>query len=403
MVGGGIYIALGVVIAVAAQWAWLSFLIAGVIAACSAYSYAWLANHFGEGGGAFAFLEDVERESLAGGLAWMLLIGYTLTISVYAYAFGHYMAYAFHSGPWIIRALAIGIVAALVGLNLMGVSKITRVEIVIVTGNLAVLILLAAVGLFHWEPAQLIAGIEPRGIWGALIGAAAIFVSYEGFQLLTYEYDELKKPEEYLTPVLLTAVICVIAIYVLVALGATMIAGALTIVEEKQIALSVAAEQVAGPWGLVVMTIAAGFATSAAINSTLFSTAKLAKRVADDGELPVWFEKTNSAGIPARAVILIGALAAVLAVIGSLSTLVEAASLAFLIAFSTVNWLAVRESGSRHWIPALGLAVGAVVGVTLVLRLAISAPLALGFMAVLFVIAGFGRPTLLNAVKTDDG
>ena len=52
MVGGCIYTALGVVIAVAAQWAWLSFAIAGIIAITTAYSYVFLANRFEQGGGA---------------------------------------------------------------------------------------------------------------------------------------------------------------------------------------------------------------------------------------------------------------------------------------------------------------------------------------------------------------
>ncbi|MGV2830415.1 GerAB/ArcD/ProY family transporter [Myxosarcina sp. GI1(2024)] len=61
MVGGGIYTALGVVIAVAAQWAWLSFIIAGIVALTSAYSYAFLANKFEESGGAFEFLREIDR------------------------------------------------------------------------------------------------------------------------------------------------------------------------------------------------------------------------------------------------------------------------------------------------------------------------------------------------------
>ena len=42
MVGGGIYVSLGVVIEAAGQYAWLSFLIAGIAAVLSAYSYAAL-------------------------------------------------------------------------------------------------------------------------------------------------------------------------------------------------------------------------------------------------------------------------------------------------------------------------------------------------------------------------
>ncbi|PSN12835.1 amino acid permease, partial [filamentous cyanobacterium CCP5] len=152
MVGGGIYTALGVVVAVAVQWSWLSFVIAGIVALTAAYSYAFLANKFEQGGGAFEFLREIHWEGVAGSLSWMLIIGYVLTMSVYAYAFGHYVAFALGAGPWVTRGLAIAIMAVLISLNLMGTGKTSSVEIVIVVGNLIILIGLGAIGLLQWDP-----------------------------------------------------------------------------------------------------------------------------------------------------------------------------------------------------------------------------------------------------------
>ncbi|MAS06688.1 MAG: amino acid permease [Ahrensia sp.] len=403
MVGGGIYIALGVVISVAAQWAWLSFAISGVIAVISAWSYARLSNKYGKSGGAFEFLEDMDRRKLAGSLSWLLIIGYTLTISVYAYAFGHYVAYAFAGGEWMIRALAILIGVALIGLNLLGVGKMTSVEVVIVTGNLAILVILAVWGLSHWNGVELVSGIEPRAPWASIVGAAAIFVSYEGFQLLTYEYDQIANPRKTFVPVLVSAAIFVVFVYIAVALGATMLAGALTVVEQKEIALSVAARNAAGTAGLVGMTIAAAFATAAAINSTLYSTAKLAERIADYGMLPSWFEHENRFGVPDRPVVLIGAMATFLALIGSLSSLVEAASLVFLVTFMVVNIIAWREMETWRWIPAIAVVMSFVVGFVLVARLAVNAPVPLAVLAGLSVFVFVARPAILARVQTEGG
>lgn len=399
MVGGGIYTALGVVVAVAVQWSWLSFVIAGTVALISAYSYAFLANEFEQGGGAFEFLREIHREGIAGSLSWMLIIGYVLTMSVYAYAFGHYVAFALGAGTWVTRGLAIAIMAVLVGLNLMGTGKTSAVEIVTVAGNLIVLIGLGVFGLLRWDPVQLVAGVEPRPIWGAGIGAASIFMSYEGFQLLAYEYDEIKQPKKILTPALLSAVFFVIVVYAVVAVGATMLAGSLAIVDQKQVALSVAAEVLAGRWGVIVMTVAAGCATAAAINSTLFSTAKLSRRVADDGELPAWFEHRNRHDVPDRAIIFLGTLAALLAVVGSLSTLVEAASLVFLFTFGTVNWIATQYLPANRWIPWLGVGISAAIALVLVLRLAILTPLTLALLAGFGVVAMVGRPMILKRLS----
>ncbi|MEC4986024.1 MAG: APC family permease [Oscillatoria sp. PMC 1068.18] len=402
MVGGGIYTALGVVVAVAVQWSWLSFVIAGIVALTSAYSYAFLCNKFEQSGGAFEFLREIHQEGIAGSLSWMLIIGYVLTMSVYAYAFGHYVAFALGAGIWMTRGLAIAIMAALIGLNLMGTGKTSSVEMVIVAGNLLILIGLGIIGLLRWDSLQLIAGVEPRPIWGAGIGAASIFMSYEGFQLLAYEYKEIKQPQKILYPALISAVIFAIAVYAMVAIGATMLAGALTVVEQKEVALSLAAATVGGQVGIVVMTFAAGCATAAAINSTLYSTAKLSSRVAKDGELPRWFEHHNHQDVPDRAIIFLGVLATLLAIVGSLGTLVEGASLVFLLTFGTVNWIATQHLEQHRWIPWLGVGVAAIISLVLIARLAILTPIALLLLAGLSAIALVGRPIILKRLQTDD-
>ncbi len=402
MVGGGIYVALGVVVEASGRWAWLAFVVAGVVAVTTAHSYARLSNHFETGGGAFGFLEEMDREGVAGSLSWVLIAAYTLTIALYAFAFGAYVAHAFNQPELVARVLSLGALGVLVLLNLQGIGQLRMVEVTIVSANLLVLVALGVAGLTtSWDTLALQAPTGPMPVWQAGMGAAAIFVSYEGFQLLTYEYDEIQQPERTLHPVLVWSSLAVVGIYALVAVGATMLAGAGDVISQGTVALSLAAEQGFGTVGLVVLTIAAAFATVAAINSTLFSTAQLAGRVADDGELPATLDHRNDAGVPDRAMLLIVALAAVLVWTGSLSALVEAASLAFLAAFGAVNLIALREDVARRWVAWTALGVGGVIGVVLLYRLAAHKPVPLAIMAVLFGVAFGLRPWLLQRVDTE--
>jgi len=105
---------------------------------------------------------------------------------------------------------------------LPGVGDSSRVEIVTVWGKLFVLLGLSIFGIVQWNPEQLTAGIEPKSWSTAIIGAATLFMAYEGFQLLSYDYDDIKNPSKTLPRATLSAVIAVIFIYVLVALGSTM-------------------------------------------------------------------------------------------------------------------------------------------------------------------------------------
>lgn len=401
MIGGGIFSTLGVVIAIAGAWAWLSFAAAGCIALCAGYSYVKLAEYYGEGGGAFTFLRKNHAPQFAGSLSWVLIVGYVLTNAVYAFTFGQYLAHVVDLGPWFARTAAIAIIALFVGLNLRGAGEAGGVEVFLVWFKLIVLVGLAGWGLAAWNPPLLSQGVPEAGIGAALFGAASVFMAYEGFQLLTYDYDDIASPNQTLARAVLSAIVIVTGVYILVALGTAMLIGADQVVERKEIALAVAGREALGTAGLVIVTVAAAFSTGSAINSTLFATARLAHEVASNGELPAALDHTNRAGVPDRAVLGLGAFAAVLAVVGTLSMLVEAASLAFLFTFAVVCALAcARRTGSR-WVTGLGALLATAATVALIVRLARNEPLALAFLGVLVALAMFARPVLLRHVKTE--
>jgi len=354
MVGGGIFSVLGVIIQSAGQWAWLSFFIAGIIALISAHSYSQLAIKYNEGGGAFTFLRKINHAGFAGSLSWILILGYILTLSVYAFTFGHYVSHVFNIGSWLPRVLALAVIAALTFVNLQGVGNASKVEIITVYGKLMVLLGLAVFGLIEWAPDQLTKGIEPKPWHAAMIGAGTIFMAYEGFQLLSYDYEDLKNPNKTLPKATLWAVISVILIYVLVTLGTTMLVGADTLVAQKEIALSVAGKKALGTTGLVIVTIAAAFSTGSAINATLFSTARLMENVAEKKDLPHLFVTENTENIPIYAILTIASLAAILAIIGSLGSLVDAASIIFLFTFGMVNFIAYKQQVKLKWVCLVG-------------------------------------------------
>ncbi|QQR88988.1 MAG: amino acid permease [Myxococcales bacterium] len=340
MIGGGIFSTLGVVVSIAGAWAWLSFVAAGLVALAAGYSYVKLAAKYGEGGGAFTFLRKINAFEFAGSLSWVLIVGYVLTNAVYAFTFGEYLGHVVGLGPWFVRVTGVAIMALFIGVNLRGVGDAGNVEVILVWIKLVVLVALAGFGLAQWNPPMLSKGVPDSGIGAALFGAASIFMAYEGFQLLTYDYDDIADPKKTLPRAVLSAIALVAIVYVIVALGTAMLIGADQVVEHKEVALAIAGRKVLGTAGLIGVTVAAAFSTGSAINATLFATARLAYTVAEDGELPAFVDHKNKNGIPDRAVIAFGGLAALLVTFGTLTTLVEAASLAFLFTFTVVAALA---------------------------------------------------------------
>lgn len=353
MIGGGIFATLGVVIQVAGQWAWASFLIGGLVALVTGHGYAALTVEGGKSGGIYRFLREQSHDWLARWAAWILIAGYTLTVSVYAFTFGAYAANALGGPPWMAQAMALASIVVIAGVNLMGAGKASELEIIAVWGKLAILLALAAFGLVQWNSSEL-AIADPPGWVGAIIGAGTVFMAYEGFQLLAYDYEEMIDGQSLLPKVMPAAILTATVVYIAVSLGTPMLIGAEAIVEQREVALATAGRAALGFTGFVAVTIAAGFSTASAINATLFATSRLASSVAEEGEMPAAFGRSDKQGTPYAAVVIISGAALLLALFGGIGELVKAASFVFLVVFALVNVIVIRRGLANLWIAWFG-------------------------------------------------
>ncbi len=349
MIGGGIFSTLGVVISVAGQWAWLSFLVGGVIALASGQSYSALTRQIGEPGGSYTYLRALNWNRTARAVAWLLILGYTLTVAVYAVTFGAYAAHALGYDGATASLCGIAAIMLLAGVNLLGALESSVLEQVAVWGKLAILFGLALIGLWHWAPDRLLLDTGHSTSWhGALLGTGVVFMAYEGFQLLSYDYDEMRHPARTITVAMPLAIVVTAIAYILVSLSAGMLAGAPAIVHEKEVALALAGRAALGEPGFYLVSLAAVFSASSAINATVFSTARLAEKAARDGELPAVFARRRARDVTWVGTLLISGLAIVLVLVGGIESLVEGGSFVFLLVFALVNALAIiRRAGSR--------------------------------------------------------
>ncbi len=371
MIGGGIFSTLGVVISVAGEWAWLSFLMGGVIALATGHSYSELTRQVGEAGGSYAYLRAMGREKLARVVVWILVVGYTLTVSVYAVTFGAYAANAFSAPLWVRSVAALGAIVLLAGVNLAGASEANTLEKVAVWGKLAILLGLAGIGLWHWAPERMLLDTgAPIGLSGALVGMGVVFMAYEGFQLLSYDYEEMQDADRTIRRAMPLAILATTATYIVVAVGAAMLAGAREIVTHEEVALAIAGREALGTFGFLAVSLAATFSAASAINATIFGTARLALQAADDGEMPAAFARRDREGAPWAGTVLISVAAMAMTLIGGIEVLVEGASFVFLAIFALVNWIAIERRVPHRWAAFIGLAGSAAGAMMLVLHLA---------------------------------
>ncbi|MGB7972601.1 MAG: amino acid permease, partial [Candidatus Deferrimicrobiaceae bacterium] len=131
MVGGGIFAVTGLTVDVTKGAAPIAFLIAGIVALLTGYSYLKLTLRFPGEGGTVEFLNRAFGSGIVTGAAnILLLLSYVVLLAVYAYAFGSYGAGFFAEddrGFWL-HVLISGVIVGLVVVNVLGGRLVVRVE-----------------------------------------------------------------------------------------------------------------------------------------------------------------------------------------------------------------------------------------------------------------------------------
>jgi amino acid transporter len=359
MVGAGIFSILGVVAQAAGNAMWMAFLIGGVVALLSTYSYAKLGAVFPSAGGAVHFLVKGFGDGvLAGGLNLFMWAGYIISLALYATAFGSYAATFITTvpSPLLLKSLAVGSVLALTLVNAFGARVMGRGETFIVAVKVAILVLFAAAGLFFIRPGNLSPVLWPETA-SILFGAGVLFIGYEGFGLVTNAAADMRNPRVMLPRALYTAVILVIALYLVVAVTVTGNLSNAQIAQARDYALAEAAKPFLGEFGFRLIAVAALFSTASAINATLFGSANVCYMIARDGELPAGLSRTEwkqaTGGL-----ILTAALVILVTLLFDLSGIAMMGSAAFLLVYAAVNaghLRVLRETGANAVIVWLSL------------------------------------------------
>jgi amino acid transporter len=356
MVGGGIFAVLGLTITLAGGAAPLSFLLAGLIALLTTYSYIKLSLRYPSEGGTIEFIVQAFGNTIfAGWVNTLLMVSYVIMLALYAYAFGSYGSALImgHETLWLEQLLIVVVITLFVGINLLGALLTGRAEDIMVFIKLGILIIFSVTCFFTIDPSRL--ALEHwKSPLAIFTGGLIIFLAYEGFELIANTAADIENPQRNLPRAYIWSVVSVIVLYVVVAVVAV---GNLTpeqVIKAKDYALAVAAEPFFGKTGFIVIAIAAMLSTASAINATLYGGGRVTYLIAKYGELPSGFKRKIKNGY--EGMIIIGLLAIIFATMFNLENISVAGSFGFLTIFGLVNlanFLLYKETASNRWISLL--------------------------------------------------
>ena len=357
MVGGGIFAVLGEAVMLAHGATVVAFLLAGLIALLTSYSYARLSVHYQGHGGTVTFIDAAFGIDLAtGSINLMLWLSYLVTIALYAVAFGSYALTFFHAPEpaWLRHMLISTAIVLPLAINLFNVEVISRAEFLIVVLKLILLAAVIAAGLPHLQPSHFAASTWGSGLTVAAAGMV-IFVAYEGFELIANAAGDVRSPESTLPRAFYGSVVLVIILYCLVAAVTVGTIPESEIAAAKDYALAAAAKPSMGSLGFTLVGISALLATFSAINATIYGNARLGYNLASNRELPEILER-KAWNEPVSGVLIVGLLSLLIANLIDITAIAILASAGFLLIFAITNAAAAhlfREIGCKRWLPML--------------------------------------------------
>ena len=376
MVGGGIFAVLGLAVSLGKGGTPISFLIAGLIALITSYSYVKLSLKYPDRGGTVKFMnQGFGIGVFSGGMNNLLWISYIIMLSLYSSAFGSYAPNLFSiTGDRVIDShiFLSSIIVIATAINYYSVTVVGKIEAYAVIIKLIILIsfvFIGAYGLFGNPNIEQLSIENWEAPLSLITGGMVIFVAYEGFELIANAAPDIVDPKKNIPKAYYYSVIFVIILYLAISI---ITVGSLPfdeIAAAQDYVLAQAAEPMLGKTGFTIITIAALISTFSAINASLYGGSRVSYEIAEDDELPrhfthmLWNQPIGLLTTTIATLVIANTL--------DLNSISTAGSIGFLLIFAIINYVGYKlsdETGSSKIIPLVGFIAGSFALVALIIQ-----------------------------------
>jgi APA family basic amino acid/polyamine antiporter len=318
MVGTGVFTSLGFqLLGIQSGFALLMlWAVGGLIALCGAVSYGELAAAMPRSGGEYHYLSQIYHPALGFLSGWVsATVGFAAPTALAALALGRYAQSVWPAlaAPLVGSAsgaqlLAVGIVLLLAVVHGRSVQAGSRLQVIITTLKVGVLVAFIVAGLIASKPQGLNFMPSPAG-WRAMLSptfaVSLVYVSYaySGWNAAAYLTGEIDRPQRNLSRILLTGTTIVLLLYVglnFVFLRSTPLGWL-----KGQLEIGfISANYLFGPaWGRFAGAVIAALLVST-ISAMIFAGPRITQAMGEDLPALRWLAKRTSVGIPQRALLL---------------------------------------------------------------------------------------------------
>jgi APA family basic amino acid/polyamine antiporter len=342
ILGAGIYALVGKVAGVAGAASWAAFLVALMVAAFTALTYAELGSRFPKSAGESYFAQQAfRRPGLSLVVGWVVLSSGILSLATVSVAFGGYMSGLVPSLPP--RATTAAILLLLAAINFRGMRESSSANIVATMVELTgLLIVIVAGALFLSEStdgavAQTLQASTEVGWTRIARGAALGFFAFIGFEDMVNVAEEVKNPSRNMPRAILIALAVTGIVYFLVVIVATSVVSP-TVLGASDAPLLTVVERSTQAIPTEAFTLIALFAVANTGLLNFIMGSRLIYGMARQGLLPEALGRVHpDRRTPHLAIVSVLAVAMALALSGTLTYLAGTTSLLLLLVFLAMH------------------------------------------------------------------
>jgi amino acid transporter len=263
----------------------LSYMIAAIHLIPAVFSMAELSTAMPRAGGIYYFLDRSLGPLFGtiGGLGtWLALV---LKTAFALIGMGAYVGLLLPEIPVVPLAIFFAVVFG--SINVFGVRKTGGFQVILVIGLLLILSWFMGLGVFQLK-AKHFMGFFQKGFNSIYSTAGLVYISYVGLTNIASVSEEVKDPEKNLPLGMLLALVSAVVIY---GLGISVMVGLVPpdAFYSDLTPVATAAKSLVGPWGAVLMSVAAVLAFFSVSNAAILSASRYPLAMSRDHILPRFF------------------------------------------------------------------------------------------------------------------
>ncbi|URD49039.1 APC family permease [Chroococcidiopsis sp. CCNUC1] len=296
----------------------LTWLVGGAISLVGALCYAELATAYPHVGGNYYYLKRSFGQRVAFLFAWArMTVVQTGSIALLAFVFGDYASRILGLGTFSASVYAAGAIALFTTLNIFGLQQGKRTQNLLTVATVLGLLLIVIIGIAFATPTSIPATESTNsGGWG--LAMLFVLLSYGGWNEAAYISAEIQNRQRNIVRSLLWSIGIITVIYFLVNLAYLKGLGLEAMGQSQAVAADLM-QQALGDRGAIIISLLIVIASLGSLNATIFTGARSNYALGQDFPRLSFLKSSGSRSSPTGAMLVQGAIAIVLVVLGTLT------------------------------------------------------------------------------------